>query len=120
MPAASCRAPRTPRKPDGPSWRNAAQCSKDARQRAPAGKGFLSCQSRGHIMALQLDLSAQWRANEHLTVFAQKRQSRAYHGHMVGGERLWTDADVDATIAAAPDFVGSVISGEGLKGIVEA
>ena len=71
-------------------------------------------------MALRLDLSAQWRANEHVTVFAHERQSGTYHGHMVRCERLRTNADVDATIAAAPDLIGSVIPGQGLKGIVEA
>jgi hypothetical protein len=39
---------------------------------------------------------------------------------MVGGERLRTNTDMDATIAAAADFVGSVIPRQGLKGIVEA
>ena len=71
-------------------------------------------------MALWLDLSARGRADEHLIVFAHERQSGTYHGHMVGGERLWPNADVDSTIAAAPDFVGSVIPGQGLKGIIEA
>ena len=71
-------------------------------------------------MALRLDRSAQWRANEQVTVFAHERQSGTDHGHMVGCERLRTNADVDGTIAAAPDFVGSVIPGQGLKGIVEA
>jgi len=39
---------------------------------------------------------------------------------MVGRERLRTNADVDSTVAAAADFVGSVIAGQGLKGIFEA
>ena len=39
---------------------------------------------------------------------------------MVGRERLRPNADVDSTVAAAADFVGSVIAGQGLKGIVEA
>src|SRR5262249_10026125 len=39
---------------------------------------------------------------------------------MVGGERLRTNTDMDATIAAAADFVGSMIPGQRLKGIVEA
>ena len=71
-------------------------------------------------MALRLDLRAQGRADEYVTVFAHECQPGTYHGHMVGGERLWTNANVDSTIAATPDFVGSVIPGQGLKGIIEA
>ena len=39
---------------------------------------------------------------------------------MVGGERLRANADVDGTVAATLHFIGSVIPGQGLKGIVEA
>src|SRR5205807_10184764 len=39
---------------------------------------------------------------------------------MVGRERLWPNADVDSTIAAAADLVGSVIAGQELKGIDDA
>jgi hypothetical protein len=69
---------------------------------------------------MRLDLRARGRANEHVTVFAHERQPGAYHSHMVGRERLWTNADVDSTIGAAPDFVRSMLPGQGLKGIVEA
>jgi len=71
-------------------------------------------------MATRLDLSAQGRADEHVTVFAHECQRRAHQGYVVGGKRLRTNADMDSTIAAAPDFVGSVIPGQGLKGIIEA
>src|SRR5262250_2666745 len=110
MLAVSCRALKTHRKPDAPSWRNAAQCSKDARQRAPAEDGCLSRQPLGYTVGLRLDCSARGRADEQVTVFAQERQPRTYHGHMVGGERLRANADVDGTVAATPHFVGSVIS----------
>src|SRR5712691_1597077 len=120
MLAASCRAPKMRRKPDAPFWRNAARCSRGARQRAPAWDVLLSSQPLGQALALRLDLSAQGRADEHVTVFAHERQAGTYQGHVVRGERLRPNADVHGAIATAPDFVGSVIPGQGLKGIIEA
>ena len=68
---------------------------------------------------MRLDLRARGRANEHVTVFAHKRQPGAYHGHMVGRERLWTNADVDSTIGAAPDFVAACFPGRGSKALLK-
>src|SRR5262245_30832842 len=105
MLVASCRAPKMLRKPDAPFWRNAAQYSRDARQRSPGGDAVLSCQPAGQVIARQLSLKAQGRTDQHVVVFAHERQPGTYQGYMVGCERLRTNVDVDGTIAAAPDLV---------------